>query len=223
MEYVGSHRNLYEINATDEEAWSGAREIQGHHAAPTYSLRRPWAVVLVLTAVAGMVTASVAPEDRPLPPASAVSEPTKNIILVDTPPGNSRDDTAVSRPSRSATRNPATPLPAPKIEIVIQFALAQQGDRYRFGAAGPNAYDCSGLVMAAFAQVGVRLPHFTGTMISHGTRVTQRAMQRGDIVFLSDHHVAIYLGGGMMVAASSGKGHIVVQRVYAFYTARRIL
>lgn len=109
------------------------------------------------------------------------------------------------------------------IETVIGYALAQQGDRYVFGTAGPNTFDCSGLVLAAFHQVGIELYHYTGVMLTKGTPVSRDEMQRGDIVFPSSGHVAIYLGNGMMIAASSGQGKVVVQKVYAFYAARRLV
>lgn len=112
---------------------------------------------------------------------------------------------------------------ADQIEMVIKFALAQQGKRYVFGAAGPSVYDCSGLVLAAFHQIGIELYHYTGVMLGKGTAVGQGALQRGDIIFPSYSHVAIYLGSGMQVAASSGQGKVIVQKVYAFYAARRLL
>jgi cell wall-associated NlpC family hydrolase len=83
----------------------------------------------------------------------------------------------------------------------ISFALAQVGKPYRWAAAGPAAYDCSGLVLAAYAQVGVRLPHQTGSMIRYGTPVSRAQLQPGDIVFPSRSHVAIYIGGGRIVQA----------------------
>lgn len=134
----------------------------------------------------------------------------------------STDRTASARGSRDAPRAPEQPKPVNRVEIAVQFALAQQGDRYVWAAAGPNSYDCSGLVMRAFAQIGIKLPHYTGTMISHGARISRANMQRGDIVFPSSGHVGIYLGGGMMVHASSSKGRVVVAKVYAFYAARRV-
>lgn len=110
-----------------------------------------------------------------------------------------------------------------QLETVINFALAQQGKRYVFGSAGPSTYDCSGLVLAAFHQIGIDLYHYTGVMLTKGKPVSQSELQRGDIIFPSYSHVAIYLGNGMQVAASSGKGRVVVQPVYGFYAARRLV
>lgn len=112
---------------------------------------------------------------------------------------------------------------ADQIEMVINFALAQQGKRYVFGTAGPSTYDCSGLVLAAFHKIGIDLYHYTGVMLTKGSNVRRSELQRGDIIFPSSNHVAIYLGSGMQVAASSGKGQVVVQPVTGFYAARRLV
>jgi cell wall-associated NlpC family hydrolase len=122
--------------------------------------------------------------------------------------------------SRSAVRSSVR---SQRIEKVIKFAKKQQGKRYRFGAAGPNAYDCSGLVMRSFRQIGIKLPHYTGALIHKGKAVSRKNLQRGDLIFLSRHHVGIYLGGGKMIVASSGAGKVKIQKVYSFYAARRIL
>lgn len=110
-----------------------------------------------------------------------------------------------------------------KVEIVISFALAQQGKRYSFGTKGPTTYDCSGLVLRAFAQIGVSLYHYTGEMLKRGVSVARSNLQRGDLIFPAQNHVGIYLGGNEFVHASSGKGKVVVAKVSAIYAIRRIV
>lgn len=111
-----------------------------------------------------------------------------------------------------------------KIEKVIKYAMAQRGDRYRWGATGPSRWDCSGLVMVAFKKgAGKKLPHFTGGMQKKGTKVSKKNLKRGDLIFPQRGHVGIYLGNGKMIHASSGKGKVVVAKVYGFYTARRVI
>lgn len=111
----------------------------------------------------------------------------------------------------------------PRIQVVIAFALAQIGKRYQWAAAGPNAYDCSGLVMVAFSKIGLRLPHFTGALINLGKQVSKSGLQKGDIVFPSSGHVGIYLGDGKMVHAPQPGESVKVSIVYAFYSARRLV
>jgi cell wall-associated NlpC family hydrolase len=110
-----------------------------------------------------------------------------------------------------------------KIQIVIGYALAQLGKPYRWGAAGPNAFDCSGLVLAAYAQIGIKMYHFTGAMLGYGHRVSRGDMQPGDLIFPSDHHVGIYLGGNRAVFAPHPGAVVQIQTVYSFYAAVRIL
>ncbi|GGM72936.1 hypothetical protein GCM10010106_19170 [Thermopolyspora flexuosa] len=90
-----------------------------------------------------------------------------------------------------------------KAAQAARWAMTQQLKPYVWGAAGPNAYDCSGLVMWAYAKVGIRLPHYTGTQWTAGRHIPKSELRPGDLVFFySDlHHVGIYIGGGLMVHA----------------------
>ena len=75
---------------------------------------------------------------------------------------------------------------SPAANTAVRFALAQLGKPYVFGAAGPDAYDCSGLVMVAWAQAGVALPHYTVSQLSIGTPEPTDLSQAvaGDLVFI---------------------------------------
>lgn len=110
-----------------------------------------------------------------------------------------------------------------RINKVIAYAMAQRGDRYKFGASGPSRWDCSGLAMVSYRQIGVKLPHFTGAMLKRGKHISRKNLQRGDLVFPSNHHVGIYIGNGKIIVASSGHGKVMVQKIYSFYAARRII
>ena len=92
--------------------------------------------------------------------------------------------------------------------VAIKYALAQVGDSYVYGAAGPNAFDCSGLTMMAWGQAGVGLPHSSRAQAS-GTHVARSDLKPGDLVFYYSpiSHVGIYLGNGLIVhAANPGAG-----------------
>lgn len=92
-------------------------------------------------------------------------------------------------PTGARPISPAPPTPvaaaASRAQTVVDFALAQRGKPYRFNAAGPDAYDCSGLVRAAFATIGVRLPHQSALQARYGRRVDWLAepILPGDLVF----------------------------------------
>jgi peptidoglycan DL-endopeptidase CwlO len=85
----------------------------------------------------------------------------------------------------------------------VRFAMAQVGKAYVYGAAGPNAYDCSGLTMRAWGAAGVGLPHSSSAQQGSGTRVSESELRPGDLVFYYSpvSHVGMYIGHGMIVNA----------------------
>lgn len=88
-----------------------------------------------------------------------------------------------------------------------RHAMSQRGKMYVWGAAGPSNYDCSGLTMWAYAQVGISLPHSSRAQYGYGQTVAYGEWKTGDLLFYgssagSIHHVAMYVGDGMLVHAS---------------------
>lgn len=98
---------------------------------------------------------------------------------------------------------------------VVSFALAQLGDGYRLGSTGPDAWDCSSLVQAAYASVGVSLPRTAAEQSVAGTQVSLDALVPGDILYWggagSAYHVAIYVGDGTFVGAQNSATGVVQQ------------
>ncbi|MFD9631017.1 C40 family peptidase [Streptomyces violascens] len=96
---------------------------------------------------------------------------------------------------------------------IVNFALAQVGKAYVSGATGSSAYDCSGLVQAAYRQVGVDLPRVSQDQSATGTQVSLSNLQPGDILYWggsgSAYHVAIYVGGGKFVGAQNPSTGVV--------------
>ncbi|TLM98780.1 MAG: hypothetical protein FDZ75_01585 [Actinobacteria bacterium] len=94
------------------------------------------------------------------------------------------------------------PTRAPRSEVV-DVAKRYLGAPYVWGAAGPNSFDCSGLMMFVYRQVGVSLPHSSRAQIGSGERVSRGDLQPGDLVFFGSpiHHVGMYVGGGMYIHA----------------------
>ena len=108
--------------------------------------------------------------------------------------------------SRATPRAPVTVAPASGgAAAAVQYALAQVGDAYVYGAAGPDAFDCSGLTMMAWAQAGVALPHSSSAQMGSGTPVSTSSLQPGDLVFYYSpvSHVGIYIGNGQIVHAAN--------------------
>jgi cell wall-associated NlpC family hydrolase len=101
-------------------------------------------------------------------------------------------------PAGSVASVPAAPVVSPtasKIDTVLAFARAQLGKPYRFNTAGPDTFDCSGLTAAAYAQVGLWLPHQSAMQANRGAAVDWRTddIQAGDLVFMftNDHPTVI--------------------------------
>ncbi|HEU4360189.1 MAG TPA: peptidoglycan hydrolase RipC [Mycobacterium sp.] len=87
----------------------------------------------------------------------------------------------------------------------VQAALTQVGTPYAWGGAGPGGFDCSGLVMWAFQQAGIALPHSSQAQANGGQPVSLSELQPGDVLtFYSDaSHSGIYVGDGMMIHSST--------------------
>jgi cell wall-associated NlpC family hydrolase len=122
----------------------------------------------------------------------------------------------------AVTCTPTVPTSgSPTVEAAIAYALAQVGKPYVWGAEGPNAFDCSGLVDAAFKLPGRPT---TSTLIGMGVAVDPSQIQRGDLVFPDSGHVVIYLGGGMIVEAphpgANVRGPVPI---YGVWRARRLV
>lgn len=113
---------------------------------------------------------------------------------------------------------PIKPAPAPnaRAQAAVDAALSQVGKPYRWGAAGPDSYDCSGLTMWAWAHAGVSLPHNSGMQYNSTPRVAQSDWQPGDLLFFGDpiHHVAMYIGNGQMVEAPYTGSQVRVNSAY---------
>jgi cell wall-associated NlpC family hydrolase len=97
----------------------------------------------------------------------------------------------------------------PVARAAVRWALAQLGDPYRWGATGPDTFDCSGLTSSAYRAAGVGIPRVSGAQWGAGRHVAVANLLPGDLVFYADnpadpatiHHVGMYIGNGLMVHA----------------------
>jgi cell wall-associated NlpC family hydrolase len=89
--------------------------------------------------------------------------------------------------------------------VAVQAALTQVGAPYTWGGAAPGGFDCSGLVMWAFQQAGIALPHSSQALAHGGQPVSLSDLQPGDVLtFYSDaSHAGLYIGDGLMVHSST--------------------
>jgi LysM repeat protein len=129
--------------------------------------------------------------------------------------------TAVATQTPAAA--PAAAAPAPTASSAaaeaVSVALAQVGTPYVYGGASPGGFDCSGLVMYAWAAAGVSLPHYSVSQYSDTTRISEAELQPGDIVFYDNDsgpqpgHEALYIGNGQVVAANTTGTNVQTQSI----------
>ena len=113
-----------------------------------------------------------------------------------------------------------------RAQQAVSYALAQVGKGYVMGATGPSSFDCSGLMLAAYKQVGISLPRTSQAQISAGTSVSKGDLQPGDLVFYYSGitHVGMYIGNGQIVHAANPRSGVVTASVNSmpFAGARRV-
>jgi peptidoglycan DL-endopeptidase CwlO len=113
------------------------------------------------------------------------------------------------QPAAAGGPGPAASLPPGVARTAIEFATAETGKPYVWGATGPDSYDCSGLMLRAYQRAGIVLPRVSRDQYNAGAHVPVAQAQPGDLLFWaydeSDpdtiHHVAMYLGNGQMMEA----------------------
>jgi cell wall-associated NlpC family hydrolase len=120
--------------------------------------------------------------------------------------------------------------PPPTHSDVVGVAMSMLGTPYVWGGSAPGGFDCSGLVMWAYAQVGVSLPHSSYAQFGYGVAVSRDQLQPGDLVFFDGlGHVGIYIGGGQFVHAPHTGDVVKISSLdeswyaSAYVGARRIL
>lgn len=112
--------------------------------------------------------------------------------------------------------------PNPTVATMLAAAKSKLGDPYLWGGTGPDAYDCSGLTQFAYGSAGISLPRVAADQWNVGTHVGLADLLPGDLLFWASdptdpatiHHVAIYIGGGMMIAAPHTGDVVKVEPVY---------
>jgi cell wall-associated NlpC family hydrolase len=120
------------------------------------------------------------------------------------------------------------PVPAPIAAAAGAVAAAESriGDPYVWGAVGPTTFDCSGLVMWAYDQVGISLPHYSGSQYADTTHIPMADLEPGDLVFFADpgEHVAMYIGNCEIVQAPYTGADVEIAPLFGeFVLASRVI
>jgi peptidoglycan DL-endopeptidase CwlO len=125
-------------------------------------------------------------------------------------------------PTVSPTTAPEPSVAAPPARYggVVGIAMRYLGTPYVWGGASPSGFDCSGLVMYVYAQIGVSLPHSSYAQYGYGTPVSQGDLQPGDLVFFDGlGHVGIYVGGGSFIHAPHTGDVVKVSSISGWYAS----
>jgi cell wall-associated NlpC family hydrolase len=137
-------------------------------------------------------------------------------------------------PARATAHRQPEARPAPRSRVasvaagaragasrVLAYAYRQIGKPYRHGAAGPGAFDCSGLTMRAFAAAGIELPHKASRQRGH--TVSASEARAGDLVKWGGYHVGIYAGNGYVIHAPKPRDRVKKARLWGAYRFVRLL
>ena len=179
---------------------------RGGSAVPAAAVVRAPARQLPPAAVPAAQPASPQPQPQPRPSPPPQPSPQPGPRPVPPPPSPPPTAPPATRPPPPpAPPPPAGNLPAPGWQTALAAARAELGLPYQWGAAGPNSFDCSGLVMWAWAKAGVYMPHLAQAQYAMTRRIAIADLQPGDLVFYGTpsnvYHDGIYVGGGIMIDA----------------------
>ncbi|GAA1827784.1 hypothetical protein GCM10009772_01940 [Pseudonocardia alni subsp. carboxydivorans] len=195
------------------------------HSAP--ALR----VAVVATTAAAAAVLSVLPAATAAPTDAASAAPAAETVTRDVAPAANvlpalgSNPAALSVSSAAQAAAPAAQAAAAR-SGAMSTAMAQLGKPYRWGATGPSAFDCSGLVHYAFSKAGKDLPRTSRAQAQVGTPVSKSNLKPGDLVFFYSpvSHVGIYIGGGQIVHASTSGQPVKISDIdrMPFNSARRV-
>ena len=143
-------------------------------------------------------------QTAPVPPTAPAlpTAPVPPTAPAPSPPAPAGPAPGSAAPPPPAPSRPEPPSGGSAALAALSVAQSELGKPYVYGAAGPDSFDCSGLVMYAYAQAGVSLPHYAAAQYDQGRHVGRGELQPGDLVFFDGlGHVGIYAGNGQFIHA----------------------
>jgi cell wall-associated NlpC family hydrolase len=171
------------------------------------------------------LAASVAPPVRH-PTSTTTTAPRPSVTrrapsTARAPRNPGRPSTTTTTTTTSAATTPPTgppPPQAPGANAALSYARAQLGKPYQWGGAGPDSFDCSGLVMMAWSQAGIDFPHLAQDQYNMTAREPLSDLVPGDLVFFGTpdnvYHVGIYIGNGNMIDAPETGENVSVSSIF---------
>jgi peptidoglycan DL-endopeptidase CwlO len=176
------------------------------------SLGAPAGNAIVVSMAASDYTADAAAAGRLIPKGAGV-EPLVTVVTV--PGGETTVDNSGMAGAGPSTETAVAPA---QLDTMLKAAESREGLPYIWGAAGPGAFDCSGLVQWSFAQAGIVMPRVAADQALTGPAVPVTQLQPGDLLFYHTDptdptyisHVAIFLGNGWMIQAPAPGEHVEI-------------
>ncbi|MEO3812357.1 C40 family peptidase [Sphaerisporangium sp. B11E5] len=144
-------------------------------------------------------------------------------ITVAAPPEAPQSATPAAAKSTAAKSTKLSKAARQRIKAAkaVSVAKKQVGDPYRWGASGPNAFDCSGLVMYSWRKAGVKLPRITGSQYrAVKKKVSWKNLKPGDLMFFSGlGHVGMYVGHGKMIHSPRSGTRVQINKLTKYRKA----
>jgi peptidoglycan DL-endopeptidase CwlO len=188
-----------ELKARQQAAAAAARAAAARKKAAT---PRPAATTATTTTVA------------PAPTTTTTTTETTTTITV---------ATTTATTTTTAAEPVAPPPTAPGHPEAAQIAMQYLGVPYVFGGGTPIGFDCSGLVMYVYAQLGIQLPHFAAAQYGYGVPVPRADLQPGDLVFFDAlGHVGIWIGGGEFIDAPHTGAFVSIETMNGWYASHYV-
>jgi cell wall-associated NlpC family hydrolase len=157
------------------------------------------------------------------PPVTTTASATTTTQSTTTQPTTS---SATTTTTAATTTAPAPPIPAPTAAghpSAASIAMNYLGVPYAFGGGTPAGFDCSGLVMYVFAQLGIQLPHYAAAQYDYGVAVPRADLQPGDLVFFDAlGHVGIWIGGGEFIDAPHTGSFVSIETMDSWYASHYV-
>ncbi|ACU75611.1 NLP/P60 protein [Catenulispora acidiphila DSM 44928] len=197
-QYLQQATSLAQVTDSKKATMSSAAEIQRQLNQDKASASDELAMLAKTRTVMGQQKADI----------DAKEKQAKDLLNQLTATQRAQYNRMVSNSNSGVSKSTISNLPVPtdaRAAIAVAFAKAQVGKPYIWAAAGPNAYDCSGLTMAAWGKAGVAMAHGSRDQYAAFPKVSKSQLQPGDLVlFYSDmHHIGIYVGDGMVIHAGN--------------------
>lgn len=164
----------------------------------------------------GDEVAAVAAEPEPEP------EPEPVVEEVATAEVASRAGDRVEEAANDSSSVSEAAIPPAASGGIVGTALQYVGYPYVYGGTSPSGFDCSGFVQYVFALNGISLPRISGDQGRAGTQIPASEAQPGDLVVWGESHIAIYIGDGQIVHASTPATGVKVSSLYGSYYFSRI-